>query len=205
MAEAIFIFNSTPTSIQCQKDDLMKDICQNFLTKVDKTFDECYFLYDGNKIDYNLTFNEQINEIDKASGKMKIVSFLNESPNNNLEKKIVTSKDIICPECGEICLININDYKITLYECKNGHKLNDILLEEYNNTQNIDLSKIICNNCKDVNKSNSYNNIFYICLSCKQNLCPLCKSTHNKKHNIIDYEKKIIYVIFITKNIVLIV
>jgi len=190
MAEAIFIFNSTSTIIQCQKDDLMKDICQNFLTKADKKIDECYFLYDGNKINYNLTFNEQINEVDKASGKMKILAFSNESINYNIDKKIVTSKEIICPECGENCLLNINDYKITLYECKNRHKLNNILLQEYNNTQNVDQSKIICDNCKDVNKSISYDNKFYLCVSCKQNLCPLCKTTHNAQHKIIDYEKK---------------
>ena len=190
MAEAIFIFNTIPTNIQCQKEDLMKEICQKFLTKMDKKIDDFYFLYAGNKINLNLTFNEQINEIDKASSKMKILAFPNESINNNIDKKIVKSKDIICPECGEICLINISDYNIILYQCKNGHKLNNILLEEFDNTQNIDQSKIICNNCKDVNKSNSYNNKFFICVSCKQNLCPLCKSAHNEEHDIMDYEKK---------------
>ena len=32
--------------------------------------------------------------------------------------------------------------------------------------------------------------MFFICLDCKQNLCQLCKSVHDKKHNIIDYEDK---------------
>ena len=31
------------------------------------------------------------------------------------------SKDIICPECGEICRIKINNHAIKLYECLNDH------------------------------------------------------------------------------------
>ena len=29
---------------------------------------------------------------------------------------------------------------------------------------------------------------FYKCLTCKQNLCPLCKINHNNIHKIIDYD-----------------
>ena len=85
--------------------------------------------------------------------------------------------------------MKIKDYKIELYDCKNNHKIDNILLEEYENTQKIDISKIKCNICKD-NKSESYNNIFYICNSCKINICPLCKSKHDKNHNIINYDQK---------------
>ena len=52
----------------------------------------------------------------------------------------------------------------------------------------IDESKIKCNICKDNNKSKSYKKQFYKCNSCKFNLCPLCKSAHDKSHNIIDYD-----------------
>lgn len=120
---------------------------------------------------------------------MKILVFPYERTIFNENNKIINNKDIICPECGEICLIKIYDYNITLYECKNGHELNNISLDEYKNTQNLEQSKIICNNCKNMNKSNSYNNQFFKCISCQQNLCPLCKSTHNKEHDIIDYDK----------------
>ena len=54
----------------------------------------------------------------------------------------------------------------------------------------IDESKIICENCKNSNKANSYQNQFYFCNECHQNLCPLCRSNHNKSHNIINYEEK---------------
>ena len=86
-----------------------------------------------------------------------------------------------------ICLKN---YKISLFECKNGHKINNIFLDEYEKTQNKDESQIICGNCKTNNKSDSYEGNFYICNNCKTNLCPICKSSHDNTHFIINYEKK---------------
>ena len=73
-----------------------------------------------------------------------------------------------------------------MYECKNGHKMENILLNEFEETQNIDLSHIKCDICKKNNKSISYNNIFYKCLTCNNNICPLCKSNHDKEHKIIN-------------------
>ena len=54
----------------------------------------------------------------------------------------------------------------------------------------VDISKIICNNCKNKNKYNTYNNDFYRCITCKINISPLCKSIHDKKHKIIKYDNK---------------
>ena len=99
--------------------------------------------------------------------------------NNNYN--IVNSKQVICPKL-------FNDYKITLYECKNNHKINNILFNEFNITQNIDFSKIICSKCTN-NKSLS-NEKFYKCISCGSNLCNNCKVNHTKNHKIINYDKK---------------
>ena len=44
--------------------------------------------------------------------------------------------------------MKIKDYKISLFECKNGHKIDNLSFDEFEKTQNIDLSKIICNICK---------------------------------------------------------
>ena len=69
---------------------------------------------------------------------------------NNINIK---SRQIICPECGEDIRIKFNEFKINLYECKNGHNINDILLDEFESTQYIDESKIICDECKRNNKN----------------------------------------------------
>ena len=84
-------------------------------------------------------------------------------------------------------MINIKDYKINLYGCKNGHKIENILLNEYENIQKIDMSKVICNKCY---KNNINKEEFYICNECNINLCPLCKYKHDKNHNIINYNDR---------------
>ena len=44
--------------------------------------------------------------------------------------------------------------------------------------------------CHNVNKSNSHNNEFYICVTCNKNICPLYKSSHDKSHKTINYDNK---------------
>ena len=190
MANIEFIFNTTPTVIQCQKEDLMMNICQKFCTKINNEINNMIFLYEGKKINYQLTFKEQANENDRKEGIMNILVYQNEYMNNNETQKIIDSKEIICPKCGEVCLVNMHNYKISFYDCKKEEKLNNILLDEFEYIQKIDQSKIICDDCKSTNKSNVYNNEFYICLSCDKNICPICKSNHDKKHVIINYELK---------------
>ena len=81
---------------------------------------------------------------------------------NNEINSIIQSKEIICPKCLEIINIKIDNYKISLYDCKNGHKINDINFKDFPITQKIDLKNIICNDkCNQNNKFNSYNNQFY--------------------------------------------
>ena len=109
---------------------------------------------------------------------------MNKDTNNK-----INSKQVICPKCQENIRILFKDYKITLYECKNNHTINNILLNEFNNTQIIDLSKIICNNCKNI-KSLSNSIKFYKCNTCGINLCNSCKSNHSQNHIIINYDKK---------------
>ena len=189
MVEVIFNHNGIETKIQCNENDKMKDIINKFIIKTQNDKSKIYFLYNGNKIKEELSFTEQANEIDNQRKKMNIIMFDNVDNNNN-EKKVIKSKDNICPNCKENILININDYRVNLYQCKNNHIMNNISLEEYENTQKIDLSKIKCDKCNDKSIYNIYNNEFYLCNTCNIKLCPLCKSSHNKNHNIINYNDK---------------
>ena len=184
MSRVVFVFNGVETKIQCLKDDKMKDICNKYISKIQSNINQLYFIYGSNKLNLDLTFDQLANEIDKERNMMSILVYENKIIKTD---GIIKSKDIICPKCGENCLIDFNDYKIKLYECKNKHEINNILLKEYNNTQNINLNNIICSICNN-NKNISYNNIFYKCLTCKQNICPKCKSIHNNNHKIINYD-----------------
>ena len=113
------------------------------------------------------------------------------------EANLKQSKDIICPICNEICLINLNDYKITFSHCKNNHRFTKIMFSEYFDFKKIDESKIICDKCEgeDKNKKIEVNyNLFYKYCTCNANLCPICKNKHDKKydkkHLIINYDIK---------------
>ena len=188
MENVIFTFKEINTLIQCNREDKMKDICNKFANKIGIDINLIYFLYNG--IQLNLELNQQINNINKDKNEMNI--FVYEKLKNNIiiDEGIIKSNEIICPKCKENCKIKINDYKIKLYDCKNKHEINNILLDEYDITQNINELNIICNICKKNNKYKSYNNKFYICLLCKKNICLLCKSKHDNNHKIIDYDRK---------------
>ena len=128
-----------------------------------------------------------MNQIEINNKKMRI--FVISLNNDKNDKSIVESKEIICPKCYEQCRIKIDDYIINLYNCKNNHST-VIKLDNFKEFQEIDLSKIKCDNCKIKNRGNTYNNDFYTCLNCQNNLCVLCKARHNKNHIIINYDQK---------------
>ena len=135
MAEVIFNFKRRDINIQCNINDKMKEICNNFSTKIEKDINSLNFFYNSEKINFFSTFSQQANEQDLKKNKMYITVY-----------EINSYKDIICPECGESILINFNNYKIALYECKNGHQFNNIFLDEFEETQIIDYSKIVLKN-----------------------------------------------------------
>ena len=171
-------------------EEKISNIIERLATKLNKKKEDLFFIYNGKMIEDNLTFIEQANENDKKRNKMSIlVNKKNESIEED-DESLKKSEYIICPLCKERARINIDNYKLEFYDCKNGHKVNNILINDFEQSQNINEAKIICQNCNKINKGTSYNNIFYICYDCKKNICPLCKSLHDKTHNIIDYEDK---------------
>ena len=191
--EIEFTYNCAPFIIQCRKEVKMKDIYKSFKFKAKAEGKQLIYLYNGRNLENDeLTFNDIASQIDKNRNKMNILVIEGEGqlPHHD---NIIKSKKIICPECKEDINFKINDYKICLYDCKNGHQINDILFDEFEKTQEINISKIICDSCNKSNKGLTYKNEFYYCLTCKYNLCPLCKSVHDKNHNIIkDTNKDII-------------
>ena len=193
MAEVIFIYNGINTIIQCNLNEKIKDISKRFKDKANLNNKNINYTYNGKLVlNEELTFEELANTEDKIRKKMSFIVFDNliEVKDEEKEKEKIKSKDIICPYCKENIRMNINKYKINLLKCSNGHNMENILLDEFEETQNINLEEIICNICKNYNKSISFNNIFYKCLTCNNNICPLCKPTHDKNHIIINYDEK---------------
>ena len=148
MAEVLFIYGgSNDTIIQCDINDKMKDIIKKFENKINNEGNNenninLLYIYNGSKINPELTFNEQANELDKNRKKMNIIT-LKDEDSSDITKKI-RSEDIICPECKENIFINFKNFKINLHGCKSAHIRNNIELYNFEETQKINLSKIVC-------------------------------------------------------------
>ena len=164
MIEAIFIFNGVEILLQCNINDKLLNICNKFISKISIDINRLYFLYGGLDINKELTCYELLNNLDKERGKMNILVYEKERNTRIDENSKIKSKEIICPICYENCRIKMNNYKINLYGCKNGHITNNILLEEFEETQIINESKVKCKNCNNT-KSKVYNKEFFKCLN----------------------------------------
>ena len=179
-----FIYQGNAIKIQCKRNEYMKDIFNRYLIKIGKELNDVYFICNGNKIKEEL----KLAEINNSDNEIKILVY-DIIDNNNENKEENQSKAIKCPECGEICLIDIKDYKIILNKCINNHNTKNILLDEYNDLQKNNEINLICNNCKK-DKNEIYKKKLYKCCNCKINICPICKSKHDKDHILIDYKLK---------------
>ena len=160
-----FFYDGQTIDILCSEKELMKNIVEKFCIKmsVDKNSINC--LYGGKILEENTTLENLI----KSKSKDEKITILVYSINNQNEEpteQVVKSSNIICPDCEFNALVKINKYKISI-NCKNNHKFDNIFLNNFENSQKIDESKILCNICKKNNKSNSFNKEFFICLNFK--------------------------------------
>ena len=191
MKKIKFTFKGNEIYLLCDLNEKMKNIFKKFCTKQSIDISLLSFSYKSEKIDGELTLEQflQSKEIREIREIRKINIDVSKTEKNKMNGNIISLNDnrILCPLCAESILIIIKNYKITLYNCKNGHKVTNILLDEFKDIQNLTKSDIICNKCQ---KINIIQNMFYRCLSCKENLCINCYDKHNKAHNIINYEDK---------------
>ena len=181
----IFHYDQYQTSLNSNTEETIKYVFRAFLEKVIPDYKKKKFYYNGKLINEELKVGDIISETDKERGKMDIVI----KKSDKIED-LIDFKEVICPNCGDNIVMNIKDYKINLHDCINKHKINNILFSEFANKQKVDLSKIICNQCNKINKSNTFKNEFYKCFSCGKNICPNCKFYHDKSHMIINYDQK---------------
>ena len=182
-AKMKLIYFGVETTILCSPEENIKDILKRYSIKIKKDINNLVFYYNANLVDKEKKYKDIINNIDKERKEMNIIVY--DYNNTIIEERIIKSKDIICKECKKNIKIKIDNYRYNIYGCK--HERNNIKIKEFENSQEINESKIICEICNENNKGNAYNNEFYRCIICNKNICPLCKIKHN--HNIIEYDK----------------
>ena len=172
-------------SYLCERNDYIDSILRRYGKQIKRSMKELSFEYNGSLIPLNteLTLG-QINMNDNLI--RFLVSF---KANTNIHTSYLKSDYIVCPECKKNCLINIINYKVSLSNCPYGHNTNNLSINEFTNSQYIDESLILCDECKN-NKAMVFKNEFFFC-SCGFALCPSCQINHRKKRHIVyNYEKK---------------
>ena len=129
-AKVIFTLDGVDLPIQCNENDIMKDICQKYVNKIIRNINTLVFIYGGNILNFNLKFKDVI--IDKESNEMKVLVYSNEND------------EFICPKCGE---------KIKL----NTEKIDDIILSINNLKETIDSAKSILESIIKISSLNNSN------------------------------------------------
>ena len=97
-AKVIFTLNEVNITIKCATEDKMEDICKSYSIKINQNMNSLLFLYEGNKVNFGLSFKEQANLIDRNNNEMKVL--VNKIGNNIF----------ICPKYDE--KINLNSEKL---------------------------------------------------------------------------------------------
>lgn len=183
-----FETNGNKTTIQGKSKDKMSDIFKRLDSKLGKSIEDSFFLYNGKKIDKEATFESIATNIDKEKGKLTILVESSKIKEKKVKEKF--SNYIICPYCREQVKMKINNYIIELNDCQEKDHSKKLFFNEFLETQILDETLIKCVKCKN-DKSQTFENNFYICGQCKVNLCPLCVRSHkNEKHFVMDYSMK---------------
>ena len=170
--------------IQCQRDEIMKDILSRYGNKAGIQINEFYFLYNGKKIDPN----KKLSQLNNKDSKIQILVYKEEIGKKN--ENIITkkSKYIKNNDSNEPAIIEFSDnYEIILIDQKNETK--KIKLQDYDKTQIVNLNEIKCCNCPNTIAETVQEKFFY-CFECKKNFCPICKLLHKDHKNIVDYQLK---------------
>ena len=189
MVDIDFDLNQSHTVVQANLTDLFQDVINKYFQKTLLEPESVAFIANGKEVNPSASVQSHMNKLDKDKKKLKVLVNMIES-NEAPEEVITESEEIICPQCKEHCRIAFEDFKIKLYECPNKHERKDINVSDFADTQKVNQSKIVCQQCNFKNKGNCPKNEFYRCLTCSKNICLLCKSNHDRKHNIIEYEQR---------------
>ena len=170
--------------IQAKSDETFQAVIDRYIQKTQIQLNSVYFISNGSQIKLDQTLENAMTELEKQNQKIKVLVNRIEDKSNDKKEVIIKSKDIICPKCSEPCRITLENCKIKLFGCVNNHITEDIRLLNFPGTQKVNISKIICDKCKVNNKGESTDYKFYKCLTCKKNLCILCKVNHQSDHNV---------------------
>ena len=146
MVEVEFLYKEKNIIFNFDLNNKMKDIFKKFEKSVEINDDKAniYYFYNGNEILNDESSVEEIINFDDSISEKMIIKVKIEIK----EDEKINYQNIICPECKENIKMDIKNYKINLYECKNNHKIENILFNELKESQNINKIDKFCDICK---------------------------------------------------------
>lgn len=154
--------------IQCNENDKLKKIIQNFCIKVQKSKENLCFLYGGQIIsNYDLTFNELASQIDKSRKMMSVLVintyYNNESSNQNsileFKEKLDNADKTISEQKAQIQDLK---YQITMVKSESMNQINNLMniiekKDEQLNQLKEQMKNIFCPKCKEkINLNNNF-------------------------------------------------
>ena len=184
MSHVIFKYHETDIPITFNGDEPFSIVIQKFCFRTNTDKKDIYFLNNGTPIKEGIT----LDKIPMNNQNIRIINVFDVEAEPPKTEEIIKSENIICPECKENAIISLKGCRIYI-ECKNGHKRNNLSFKQFNDSQNEDISKIICKLC---NKSKliTIDNKMFFCFKCNANICPNCKFNHDMTHKLVNYEGK---------------
>ena len=199
-----FIFNNQKTEFNFNKSDLIQNILSSFATKINRKIEDFNFLYSGEKlVNYE---SKTLSDLSPKDNMINISVYEKNQKEENSGGKIMpenvslkVSEHIICPRCKFMSEIDINNFKVYITNCNNNHSMPGLFMNDFNTTQYIDESRILCQECKKSQKellisTENQSNVLQMC-SCGMSICQSCFPSHkekilNKNHNAIPYQDK---------------
>ena len=160
MANVEFTYEGQYINIQCNENDKLEKIIQNFCIQIQKSKEQLHFLYSGQIIsNYNLTFIELANQFDKARKILSII-VINSYYNNKsliqketieLKEKLDKADKTISTQKSEIQELK---YQITMNKSESIKQINNLMnIIEKKDEQIYQLKEklknIYCPKCKE--------------------------------------------------------
>ena len=189
MANVEFTYDGQNLTIQCRENDTFEKIIKHFCTKVQKTKEQLYFLYNGQILsNYNLTFNQLTNSVDKTRKKMSIIvtdvyynnnNALILKENKELKEQLNKANKDILEQKAEIEDLK---YQITLDKSESVNQINNLLDTIEKKDEQIkqlkeQIKNSLCPNCKkQLNTNNNSiinNNIKFKTFHLINNIVPV--------------------------------
>jgi len=120
-ARVTFTLDGNDVTIQCSQEEKMRNICQKYESKIGINMNFLVFLYGGNQLKFDLSFQEQATSPDRTRNEMNVLVYKTEIDG------------LVCPHCGQKIRFNTD-------------KIDDIISSNNNIKDNITGTKLIIDN-----------------------------------------------------------